>query len=98
MLQGSISGVPAPRFAASGSPSSSLIASSSRVASELWKVKTLDLKEAAAFLRCHPQELRSRAKAGKIPGAKIGLPGSSSRTTWRRTFARAMLLPGKRCK
>ena len=35
-------------------------------------VKTLDLKEAAAFLRCHPQELRSRAKAGKIPGAKVG--------------------------
>jgi hypothetical protein len=35
-------------------------------------VKTLDLKEAAAFLRMHPEELRSRAKRGLIPGAKIG--------------------------
>ncbi len=35
-------------------------------------MKTFDLGEAAAFLRCHPQELRARAKAGKIPGAKVG--------------------------
>lgn len=35
-------------------------------------MKTFDLKQAAAFLRCHPQELRARAKAGKIPGARIG--------------------------
>jgi excisionase family DNA binding protein len=33
---------------------------------------TLGLQEAAAFLRCHPEELRRRAKAGLIPGAKVG--------------------------
>jgi len=32
---------------------------------------TLDLKEAAIFLRCHPEELRRRAKAGLVPGAKF---------------------------
>jgi hypothetical protein len=35
-------------------------------------VKTLNLKEAGAFLHMHPEELRSRAKRGLIPGAKIG--------------------------
>jgi len=35
-------------------------------------VKTLDLNEAAAFLHMHPEEVRSRAKQGRIPGAKIG--------------------------
>src|SRR5678815_5642411 len=33
---------------------------------------SLGLHEAAAFLRCHPEELRRRAKAGLIPGAKVG--------------------------
>jgi len=33
---------------------------------------TLDLKEAAQFLRLHPEELRQRAKRGQIPGAKVG--------------------------
>jgi hypothetical protein len=33
---------------------------------------TLDLREAAAFLRMHPEELRRRAKRGLIPGAKVG--------------------------
>ena len=33
---------------------------------------TFGLQEAAAFLRCHPEELRRRAKAGQIPGAKVG--------------------------
>ena len=33
---------------------------------------TLDLIEAAHLLRLHPEELRQRAKAGKIPGAKVG--------------------------
>lgn len=33
---------------------------------------TFSLSEAAAFLRMHPEELRKRAKAGRIPGAKIG--------------------------
>src|SRR5687768_7981680 len=32
----------------------------------------LGLAEAAHFLRCHPEERRRRAKAGLIPGAKIG--------------------------
>lgn len=35
-------------------------------------MNTLDLKQAAAFLHMHPEELRSRAKRGLIPGAKIG--------------------------
>jgi excisionase family DNA binding protein len=33
---------------------------------------TLTLIEAAAFLKIHPEELRQRAKAGRIPGAKVG--------------------------
>jgi excisionase family DNA binding protein len=35
-------------------------------------VETLSLQQAASFLRCHPEELRRRAKAGLIPGAKVG--------------------------
>ncbi len=35
-------------------------------------MKTLDLQEAAAFLRMDAEELRSRAKRGLIPGAKAG--------------------------
>ena len=35
-------------------------------------MRTLALTEAAAFLRVHPEELRKRAKAGQIPGAKVG--------------------------
>jgi excisionase family DNA binding protein len=35
-------------------------------------LETLGLQEAANFLRCHPEELRRRAKAGVIPGAKVG--------------------------
>src|SRR5690349_14922266 len=33
---------------------------------------SMGLREAAEFLHCHPEELRKRAKAGVIPGAKIG--------------------------
>jgi len=35
-------------------------------------MRTLSLAEAAAFLRMHHEELRRRAKAGLIPGAKAG--------------------------
>jgi len=35
-------------------------------------MKTLTLNEAADFLKLHPEELRTRAKTGKIPGAKAG--------------------------
>jgi len=35
-------------------------------------MKTLDLAQAAAFLNMHPEELRRRAKLGRIPGAKVG--------------------------
>ena len=35
-------------------------------------METMGLIEAAAFLRVHPEELRRRAKAGIIPGAKVG--------------------------
>ena len=34
--------------------------------------KTLTLKEAAAFLKIHPVTLQEKARAGEIPGAKIG--------------------------
>lgn len=33
---------------------------------------TFDLDEAAAFLKLHPKTLQARAKAGTIPGAKLG--------------------------
>lgn len=33
---------------------------------------TLDIDQAAAFLKIHPKTLQARAKAGTIPGAKIG--------------------------
>ena len=35
-------------------------------------MNSLTLLEAAAFLKVHPEELRRRAKAGLIPGAKVG--------------------------
>jgi hypothetical protein len=35
-------------------------------------MRTLDLQEAAHLLRVNPEELRQRAKAGAIPGAKVG--------------------------
>jgi len=35
-------------------------------------MRTLNLREAAKFLHLHPEELRQRAKAGRIPGAKVG--------------------------
>lgn len=35
-------------------------------------MKTLDLLEAAAFLKMHPQTLRKRAAAREIPSAKPG--------------------------
>src|SRR5579863_9271646 len=34
--------------------------------------RTLTLDEAASFLHMHPEEVRSRAKRGLIPGAKTG--------------------------
>ena len=35
-------------------------------------MKTLTLVEAADFLKLHPEELRRRAKSGRVPGAKAG--------------------------
>ncbi|MRD73631.1 helix-turn-helix domain-containing protein [Rhodocyclus tenuis] len=35
-------------------------------------MRTLTLSEAAEFLKMHPEEVRRRAKAGLIPGAKAG--------------------------
>lgn len=35
-------------------------------------MKTLNLAEAAAFLRCHPEWLRQQAKSGRISAAKPG--------------------------
>ncbi|WP_141192949.1 helix-turn-helix domain-containing protein [Cupriavidus metallidurans] len=36
------------------------------------RMRTLDLQEAAAFLKMHPEEVRRRAKRGQIPGGKAG--------------------------
>jgi excisionase family DNA binding protein len=35
-------------------------------------MRTLGLKQAAEFLKVHPEELRRRAKSGAVPGAKVG--------------------------
>lgn len=35
-------------------------------------METLNLEQAARFLKLHPEELRRRAKAGRVPGAKVG--------------------------
>jgi excisionase family DNA binding protein len=35
-------------------------------------MRTLGLVEAAAFLRTHPETLRQLARAGRIPGSKVG--------------------------
>ena len=35
-------------------------------------MRTLDLQEAAEFLRVHPETLRQLARTGKVPGAKVG--------------------------
>jgi len=35
-------------------------------------MKTLDLEQAAEFLKIHPATLQSKAKSGEIPGAKTG--------------------------
>jgi len=35
-------------------------------------LRTLTLEEAANFLHMHPEEVRTRAKRGLLPGAKTG--------------------------
>jgi hypothetical protein len=35
-------------------------------------MRTLGLSEAAEFLKMHPEEVRRRARAGFLPGAKAG--------------------------
>ena len=35
-------------------------------------MSTLSLREAAAFLKIHPVTLAEKARAGEIPGAKVG--------------------------
>ena len=35
-------------------------------------MNTLDLHQAATFLRMHPEEVRRRARQGQLPGAKAG--------------------------
>jgi hypothetical protein len=35
-------------------------------------MRTLDLNEAAQFLRLHPHTLEAKARAGEVPGAKPG--------------------------
>ena len=35
-------------------------------------MRTFNLKEAAEFLKLHPEEVRRRAKASVIPGVKLG--------------------------
>ncbi|WP_232013250.1 helix-turn-helix domain-containing protein [Ferriphaselus amnicola] len=35
-------------------------------------METLNLEQAANFLKLHPEELRCRAKSGRVPAAKVG--------------------------
>ena len=37
-----------------------------------YPMKTFNLEEAAVFLHVHPETLRQSARAGRIPGAKVG--------------------------
>lgn len=41
-------------------------------------MRTLDPNEASAFMRMHPEEVRTRAKRGLIPERKPGAAGVSS--------------------
>jgi Helix-turn-helix domain len=59
-------------------------------------MKTLTLKEAAEFLKMHPEEVRSRAKLGLIPGAKAGRRWILSKTISPPMCARYILSNGKR--
>ena len=59
---------------------------------------TLTLTEAAAFLKMHPEELRSRAKRGLIPAPKSAGAGYFSSPISQNTSARYMLFNGKRCE
>jgi len=61
-------------------------------------VGTLDLKQAAHFLRLHPEELRRRAKAGRIPGAKVGRAWIFLEEDLAAYVRSLLLSPGKRCK
>lgn len=43
-----------------------------RLGSNPLLLRTFTLEEAASFLHMHPEEVRTRAKRGVIPGAKTG--------------------------
>lgn len=63
-------------------------------------MNTLDLKEAAVWLHCHPEELRRRAKAGQVPGTKVGRAwavsgGSTSTPPTESEYANLLKLPTK---
>jgi len=60
--------------------------------------RTLGLQQAATFLRGHPEELRRRAKAGHIPGAKVGRAWVFLEDDLAGLPALFMLSLGKRCK
>jgi hypothetical protein len=47
-------------------------------------MNTLDLKQAAAFLRMHPEEVRRHARLRLLPERSLESRGCSSRTTWLR--------------
>jgi hypothetical protein len=61
-------------------------------------MKTLDLHEAAHFLRMHPEEVRRRAKEGRIPGPKRAGRGSLLMWTLSIIYVHSMLKIGKRCE
>jgi len=57
---------------------------------------TLDLQQAAEFLRMSPAVLRQKAKAGHIKGRNRGSAGSSWKTILPTTCARYIVTLGKR--
>ena len=61
-------------------------------------MKTLSLQEAAAFLHVHPETLREAARAGRIPGAKVGRAWVFLENDLAAICAASMLLLGKHCE
>ena len=61
-------------------------------------MQTLDLKQAAQFLRLHPEELRQRAKRGLIPRAKVGRSWVFIEDDLVQYVRSLYAVPRKRCK
>ena len=59
-------------------------------------MRTLDLKEAASFLKLNPEELRRKVKTGMVPGPKQENGGYLLKMILPPIYARCILHLGKR--